>query len=122
MHKNCCCRWPCLSPLFFQQVLLMPWDRPIAFAVAAVDGLAWAHWFFSRCCRCPRTGPLHLQLLLPMASLGPIIFFESCCQCLRMGPLFMQLLLLMDSLGPIIFSAGFTNALGWAHCICSCSC
>ncbi len=40
-----CCRWPCLGPLVFQQVLSMPKDRPIAFAAASADGLAWAYYF-----------------------------------------------------------------------------
>ena len=38
-----------LEPLFLQQVLPIPKDGPIAFAAAVADGLAWAHYFSSRC-------------------------------------------------------------------------
>jgi hypothetical protein len=63
-------------------------DWPIVFAAAAADGIAVAHYVSSRFYRCKRTGPLHLQLLQPMASLGPISF-----------------------------PAGAADAQGWAHCI-----
>src|SRR6266478_4769424 len=113
-----------MGPLYFQQVLPMPWGGPIAFAAAAADHLTWAHWFFSRCCQCPRVGPLHWQLLLPMALLGPIIFFESCCCCrwICLGPLFMRLLLLMGSFGPIVSLRGVGHIQGWAHYSCASSC
>src|SRR6266478_5880294 len=117
-----------MGPLYFQQVLPMPWGGPIAFAAAAADHLTWAHWFFSRCCQCPRVGPLSLQLLLPMDLLWPIVyaaaaadgfiwahcFSERCWPYPRVGPLQLCKQLPMASLGPIMFPAGAANALGRA--------
>src|SRR6267154_366527 len=75
-HCICCScrRWLHLGPWLFWEVLLMPKDRPTAFAAAVANGFIWAHCFSGRCCRCPRMGPLHLQQLSPMALFGPITF------------------------------------------------
>src|SRR5216684_3902550 len=70
----------------FPQALLMPQDGPVALLAAAANGFALAHYFSSRCCQCPRMGLLHLQLLLPMALLGPIICLVRHFQCPRIGP------------------------------------
>jgi hypothetical protein len=64
----------------------MPSEGPIAFTGASGDGLALAHYCFEKRRRCSQKGPLHLQELLMMASLGPIIFSEKCRRCPQMGP------------------------------------
>jgi len=68
-------------------------DGPIALADAAADGFALAHYLFVRLFRCIRMGPLHWQILLPIASLRPIIFLIHA-----------------------------DDALGWAHYISRCCC
>jgi hypothetical protein len=63
-------------------------DGPTALSSAAADGFAWAYYRFETCCRLLRVGPLHLLRLLPIASIGPIIFLR-----------------------------GAVDTRGWAHCI-----
>src|SRR5258707_9341316 len=58
---------------------------------------------------------LHL-LLLPIVSIGPTIILLPMP---RMGQLHLQWLLQIASLGPIIFLVDAANTLEWAHCICS---
>ena len=74
---------------------------PITLAGASADYFALAHYFSGRCCQCTLMGPLHQQMLLPIASLGPIAlvdttpdcftlahyFFGRHCRCTQMGPL-----------------------------------
>jgi len=104
-----CCWLPRFGPLGFWQMLLMCWDGPFALAAAAAHGFPLAQYFSNICYRCPEMGPLHLQLLLPMASLWLIItqadvidalgwahcFFGSPCRQLRFGPLFFRWMLPM---------------------------
>src|SRR5258708_25485940 len=71
---GCCCRWLYFGSLFFWEALLMHLDGPIALADAAADGFALAHYLFVKHFRCIHMGPLHWQILLPIASLKPIIF------------------------------------------------
>src|SRR5258708_11909387 len=89
--------------------------------------------------------PLHLQILLLMALLWPVIFLggttdalrwahyigRCCCQLLHFGPLYLWKALLIHSDGPIAsvdaaansfdlayyFFGGTSDALRWAHCI-----
>jgi len=93
----------------------MPSDGPISFEKASDDGLAWAHYCFGRHCRCPQKGPSHLQELLAMASLGPIIFSEKCRRCPQMGPFHLKMLPTIASLRPIIVLGGAADSLRRAH-------
>jgi len=74
---------------------------PITLAGAGANYFALAHYFSGRCCQCTLMGPLHQQMLLPIASLGPIALADTApdcftlahyflgrhCQCTQMGPL-----------------------------------
>src|SRR5260370_909422 len=74
-------------------------------------------------------GPLHWQMLLPIALLGPIIFLEGaadalrwahcisgcCCQWLCFGPLFCSEALPIHSDGPIALADAANNCFAWAH-------
>src|SRR5258708_1589775 len=71
---GCCCRWLRFGSLFFWEALPMCSDGPIALADAAANGFALAHYLFVRHFQCIHMGPLHLQILLPIASLRPAIF------------------------------------------------
>src|SRR5258708_807017 len=80
---------------------------------------------------CPGMCSLHLQILLQMASLWPIIFLGGttdalrwahyiggcCCQLLHFGPLFFWEVLPMHSDGPIASVDAAANCFTWAHCI-----
>ncbi len=53
----------------------MPRDGPDALAATAASVIAYVQLLFScRRFQCPWVDPLHLMLLPPIASLGPIIF------------------------------------------------
>src|SRR5258708_5095357 len=96
-------------------------NGPIALADATAVGFTLAHYFSEMLCRCTLMGPLHWQMLLPIASLRPIIFLicaddalgwahyisRCCCRWLRFGPLFFR---------------SAANAFGCAHCIGECCC
>src|SRR5260370_41851194 len=71
---RCCCQWLCFGSLFFWEALLMRLDGPIALADAAADGFALAHYLFVRLFQCIHMGPLHCQILLPIALLRLIMF------------------------------------------------
>src|SRR5258707_3034303 len=58
---------------------------------------------------------LHL-LLLPIVSIGPTIILLPMP---RMGQLHLQWLLQIALLGPIIVLVDAADTLEWAHCICS---
>ncbi len=74
---------------------------PITLAGAGANYFALAHYFSGRCCQCTLMGPLHQQMLLPIASLGPIALADTApdcftlahyflgrhCRCTQMGPL-----------------------------------
>ncbi len=88
---------------------------PIALGNTAPDGFALAYYFFVGHHQCTQVGPLHWQMLLPMASFWLIIFLggaanvlgwahcisRCCCRWLRFGPLSFCEALLMHSHGPI---------------------
>ena len=57
-----------LGPIISLQMRPITLNGPIAFAAAAADGIARAQLFFGRCFQYSRIGPLHLHLMLPMAS------------------------------------------------------
>src|SRR6267154_1368401 len=93
-------------------------DGPIAFSAAAADGFGLAHSFSGRRFRRPRMGPLHLWLLLPMASLWPFNVLGGASAAYRWTHRICSSQLRMASLGPINFIGGFADALEWAHCLC----
>ncbi len=96
-----CCKWLHFGLLYFWEALLMHSDGPITLVDAAANYFTLAHYFSGRCYQCTLMGPLHQQMLLPIASLGPIAladtaadcftlahyFLERHCQCTQMGPL-----------------------------------
>jgi hypothetical protein len=105
----------------------MHWDGPAKFAAAAADCFTWTH---GECCRYPRVDPLPLQLLLPIASLGPITFWQGACRFTGMGPLnllqplpiassgailFLKSALPMNWDGPAKFAAAAGDLFTWAH-------
>src|SRR5260370_22000433 len=57
---------------------------PITLAGAGADYFALAHYFSGRCCQCTLMGPLHQQMLLPIASLWPITFADTAPDCLTL--------------------------------------
>src|SRR5216684_7781137 len=79
----------------FPQALLMPQDGPIALLAATANGFALAHYFSGRCCRCPRMGLWHLYQPLLVALIWPIFFFQEVLPMPKIGPLHLQLLLPM---------------------------
>src|SRR6266705_5764610 len=68
----------------------MSLDGPIAIATATADGFTWAGLSSERCSQHPRIGTLHLQKLLLMASLGPIIYSTSAANAPRVWPTVMS--------------------------------
>src|SRR5258707_15816245 len=80
--------WLHFGLLFFWKALPMHSGGPITLGNTAPDGFALAHYFSRRLCQCTPVGPSHLEILLLMALLWPIIS---------------------------LFCA--TNALEWAHYI-----
>src|SRR5258707_11514525 len=72
---------------------------PITLAGAGANYFALAHYFSGRCCQCTLMGPLHQQMLLPIASHWPIASADAaanyftwahcisryCCQLLHIG-------------------------------------
>src|SRR5258707_2799161 len=120
-------------------------NGPIALADAATNCFALASYISGRRCRCTQMGPLHWQMLLLIALLGPIIFLggtadalrwahhigRCCCRLLHFGPLYLWKALPIHSDGPIAsvdaaadcfdsayyFLGGTADALRWAHCI-----
>src|SRR5258708_35824287 len=76
---GCCCQLLCFGPIYFWEVLLMHSDGPIALADAAIDCFSLAHLVSWRHYPCTQMGPLHLQMLLLLASFWSIIFLESSC-------------------------------------------
>src|SRR5260370_699905 len=73
--SGCCCQLHYLGPIISGEVLPMPRDGPNALAATAASVITYVQLLFScRHFQCPWVDPLHLMLLLPIASLGPIIF------------------------------------------------
>src|SRR6266699_6276330 len=68
----------------------MSLDGPIAIATATTDGFTWASLYSERCSQRPKIGALHLQKLLPMASLRPIIYSTSAANASRDWPTVMS--------------------------------
>src|SRR5258707_7327443 len=67
-----CCQWLHFGLLYFWEALLMHSDGPITLAGAAADYFALAHYISGRRCPCTLMGPLHQQMLLPIAVLVSI--------------------------------------------------
>src|SRR5258708_34087146 len=89
-------------------------DGPITLADAAADYFTLAHYICGRHCQFTQMGPLHQQMLLPMASIWPIIFWEA----LPMhsdGPIALAVCLLICFFGPLCFLWGTAYSVGRAH-------
>src|SRR5258707_163642 len=104
---------------------------PITLAGASANYFTLAHYFSGRCCQCTLMGPLHQQMLLPIASHWPIIFLEGtanalrwahcisrcCCRLLHLGPSNLWEALLMHSDRPIASADAAANYFALAHYI-----
>src|SRR5712692_9451401 len=102
---------------------------PIALGNTAPDGFALAYYFFVGHHQCTQVGPLHWQMLLPMASFWLIIFLggaanvlgwahcisRCCCRWLRFGPLSFCEALLMLSHGPIALANSAADSFTSTH-------
>src|SRR5258707_15840981 len=76
-------------------------------SIGVADAPGWAHCLASCCCQWHRFGPL---------------FSSGCCQCPRMGPFHFLLLVPIALLLPINFFLDAITAPVWSPCIFSTYC
>ena len=95
------CRWFCLGPLIFWEVLLIFKGGPINLLGGAADVQEWANCIF--------------QLPLLMASLWPINVLREASDAYGWAYHTCSDLLPMASLWPIVFSAAAANNFALAH-------
>src|SRR5216684_8865191 len=108
---------PRIGQLHLQWLLQIASLGPIIVLVDAANTLEWAHCICSSCHQWLRFGPTDLHLLLlPIVLIGPTIILLPMP---GMGQLHLQWLLQIALLGPIIVLVDAADTLEWAHCICS---
>ncbi len=104
---------PRMGQLHLQWLLQIASLGPIIVLVDAANTLEWAHCICSSCRQWLHFGPTDLHLLLlPIVLIGPTIILLPMP---GMGQLHLQWLLQIASLGPIIVLVDAADTLEWAH-------